>query len=190
MNTIYALAFVQNVMTTGLIAWRIWRQEKESVNVGIHSADSRSSLLPIVRIIIESAMIYVVELLVLIILYALKHNAQFVVQEAVVPTVGKCLNSDLLLRSTERYSFLGIVFTLMTIRISKRSYKVHCATVTEDQSRPIQWRARSVGPMVTTEYTTTADDIDMKPIGPFQVQDDEDSKYEERYDKTRGRAVV
>ncbi|KDQ28144.1 hypothetical protein PLEOSDRAFT_157989 [Pleurotus ostreatus PC15] len=171
MNTIYALAFVQNVMTTGLIAWRIWRQEKESVNVGIHSADSRSSLLPIVRIIIESAMIYVVELLVLIILYALKHNAQFVVQEAVVPTV-------------------GIVFTLMTIRISKRSYKVHCATVTEDQSRPIQWRARSVGPMVTTEYTTTADDIDMKPIGPFQIQDDEDSKYEETYDKTRGRAVV
>lgn len=78
----------------------------------------------------------------------------------------------------------------MTIRISKRSHKVHCATVTEDQSRPIQWRARSVGPMVTTEYTTTADDIDLKPIGPFQVQDDEESKYEETCDKNRGRAVV
>jgi hypothetical protein len=87
MNTIYALAFVQNTWTTGLIAWRIWRQEKASAVIGLSSATSRS-LIPIVRIVVESAAVYVLELIVLIILYALNHNAQFVLQEAVVPTVG------------------------------------------------------------------------------------------------------
>ena len=88
METIYALALVQNTWTTGLIAWRIWRQERASAVIGLHSTTSQSSLIPIVRIVIESAALYVLELIILIILYALNHNAQFVLQEALVPTVG------------------------------------------------------------------------------------------------------
>lgn len=30
MSTIYAIAFVQNTMTTGLLAWRIWRANRAS----------------------------------------------------------------------------------------------------------------------------------------------------------------
>ena len=89
MNTIYSLAFVQNSITTGLIAYRIWRQDRRSVAAGI-STGSKTSLIPVVRIVVESAAIYLLELLVLIVLYALKHNAQFILQEAVVPTVGEC----------------------------------------------------------------------------------------------------
>ena len=74
MNTIYALAFVQNVITTGMIAYRLWRHDRTAHILGVYSAGSRSSLLPIVRIVVESAMIYVLEVLVLIILYALDHN--------------------------------------------------------------------------------------------------------------------
>lgn len=77
-------------MTTGLIAWRIWRQDRASTAMGARSLNSRTSLIPIVRIIVESAAIYVLELVVLIVLYVLKHNGQFIVQEAVVPTVGPC----------------------------------------------------------------------------------------------------
>lgn len=90
MNTIYALALIQTTLTTGLIAYRIWSEELSSETIGIRSTMSeRSSLIPVVLIIIESAAIYALELLVLIILYAMKHNAQFIVQESVVPTVGK-----------------------------------------------------------------------------------------------------
>jgi len=91
MNTIYAVALIQNTLTTGLVAYRLWCQEMSTRAVGFLSSKSeRSSLMPIVWIIIESAAIYVLELVVLLILYSLKHNAQFIVQEAVVPTVGKC----------------------------------------------------------------------------------------------------
>jgi len=38
--------------------------------------------------VVESAAVYVLELIVLIILYALNNNGQFVAQEAAVPTVG------------------------------------------------------------------------------------------------------
>lgn len=45
--------------------------------------------MPLIRIIVESAMIYVLNVLILIILYALDSNGQFVAQEAIVPVCGK-----------------------------------------------------------------------------------------------------
>jgi hypothetical protein len=42
---------------------------------------------PIV-VVIESAAIYVLELVILIVLYGMKHNAQFILQEALVPSLG------------------------------------------------------------------------------------------------------
>jgi uncharacterized iron-regulated membrane protein len=89
MNTIYALAFAQNSITTGLIAYKIWHQHRSSVAAGMTSG-RKTSLISVVRIVVESAAIYLFLLLVLIILYALKHNAQFILQEASVPTVGEC----------------------------------------------------------------------------------------------------
>jgi hypothetical protein len=85
MDTIYALAFVQNIMTTGLLAYRIWQQHRKSQGV----VASAISLIPLVRIIIESASIYLLNLLILIILYALDSNGQFIAQEAIVPVCGK-----------------------------------------------------------------------------------------------------
>ncbi|KAL0955935.1 hypothetical protein HGRIS_002123 [Hohenbuehelia grisea] len=158
MNTIYALALVQNTMTTGLIAYRIWAQERDTRRVGIHSNGSKSSLMPIVRIIVESAAIYSLELLVLIILYALGHNGQFVVQEAVVPTV-------------------GIVFTLMTVRIAMRSSK--SLATTEVQSPTIRWRRYpGTDTTATTEFpmtvhsVVTTDAIDLKPTEDTYLETD------------------
>ncbi|KAF9004535.1 hypothetical protein BDQ17DRAFT_1278692, partial [Cyathus striatus] len=89
MNTIYPLAFVQNVLTTGMISLKIWRQHRVSSASGVIDSASRLSLINIMRIIVESAMIYTVQLMILIILYPLHHNAQFIVQSAVVPSIGK-----------------------------------------------------------------------------------------------------
>jgi len=95
MDTIYAIAFVQNTMTTGLIAYRIWHQGAKSQGL----VSSKLSLIPLVRIIVESAAIYVLNVLILIILYALNSNGQFVAQEAIVPVC-------------------GIVFTMITVRLA------------------------------------------------------------------------
>ncbi|EPQ53025.1 hypothetical protein GLOTRDRAFT_79032 [Gloeophyllum trabeum ATCC 11539] len=102
-NLIYSATFAQNTLTTGFIAYRIWRQDWETRQVlGPGSYRGAASLLPSVRVIIESAMIYALEVLVLIILYAIGHNGEYVLQAAVTPTV-------------------GIVFTMITVRLALRS---------------------------------------------------------------------
>jgi len=102
MSTIYAVAFVQNTLTSGLIAFRLWFHERRTVLAGMRSGSSdgsQTSLMPVMRIVVESAGLYVVVVLILIILYAIDSNAQYIVQEAFVPIV-------------------GIVFTLINLRIA------------------------------------------------------------------------
>ena len=47
------------------------------------------SLAPLIRITVESASIYVLNVLILIILYAVESNGQYVAQEALVPVCGE-----------------------------------------------------------------------------------------------------
>jgi len=164
MNTIYALALVQNTMTTGLIAWRIWRQERASAVIGVQSSTSRSSLIPIVRIVIESAALYVLEMIVLIVLYTLNNNGQFVLQEAAVPTV-------------------GIVFTLMTVRLAMRSSKtLMTTTVRTGGGFPIEWRVRGSTTVATTEFgpttlgTAGTTDIQVKSVEFGGSQSDQEAE--------------
>ncbi|KAF8664205.1 hypothetical protein AX16_000768 [Volvariella volvacea WC 439] len=98
LDVIYPITFVTNVLTTGLIAYRILRQHQHSQRSGIQPSNSRLSLFSVVRIIIESAAVYTLEVLILIILYFLQHRGQFVVQSMIVPTV-------------------GIVFSLVAVRL-------------------------------------------------------------------------
>lgn len=57
--------------------------------MGRTNGKRQATLVPVIRIVVESAMIYDMEVLVLIVLYALGHNGQYVAQEAIVPTVGQ-----------------------------------------------------------------------------------------------------
>lgn len=86
MNTIYALAFVQNTLTTGLIAYRIYAQDKLSRG---YMSGSQVSLVDLIRIMVESAGVYVLNVLVLIVLYAVNSNGQYIAQDAIVPVCGK-----------------------------------------------------------------------------------------------------
>lgn len=88
MATIYPLVFAQNIVTTGLIAFKIWTQHRVSTANGVIDTSSRLSLFNVLRIIIESAAIYTLQLLVLLILYPMQHNAQYIVQSAVIPSIG------------------------------------------------------------------------------------------------------
>jgi len=97
MATVYPFAFAQNTITTGMIAFKIWRQHRASTVLGVTS-NSPLDLLGVMRIIVESAMIYTLQLLILIILFPLHHNAQLIVQCAVIPSI-------------------GIVFVLIAVRV-------------------------------------------------------------------------
>ncbi|KAF9487682.1 hypothetical protein BDN71DRAFT_1478503 [Pleurotus eryngii] len=82
LEAFYSIAVVQNVITTTLMAFRIWRTSAQSVQYRTENA-----LLPVVRILIESAPLQLVVEGVLLALYSKDANAQYVLMELVTPTV-------------------------------------------------------------------------------------------------------
>lgn len=129
MGTVYPSVFAQNVITTGLIAFKIWSQHRSSASNGVIDASSRLSLIRILRIIVESAAIYTVQLLILLILYPLQSAAQFIVQSAIIPSIGKTANSFPLYLSN--LVSKGIVFVLIAVRVhftSSRTRILHHTT--------------------------------------------------------------
>ncbi|KAF9479190.1 hypothetical protein BDN70DRAFT_807414, partial [Pholiota conissans] len=98
LNMIYPISLAQNVITTGLITFKIWNQHRASSTTGIIDQNSRLTLIKIVRIIIESAMIYTGQMFILLVLYFCDNTFQYVVQNAIMPS-------------------LGIVFVLIALRV-------------------------------------------------------------------------
>ncbi|KAF9486220.1 hypothetical protein BDN70DRAFT_870308 [Pholiota conissans] len=94
----YPLSLAQNVITTGLITLKIWNQHRASTVHGAVDRSSRLTLIKIVRIIIESAMIYTGQMFILVVLFFCHNTFQYVVQRAIMPS-------------------LGIVFVLIALRV-------------------------------------------------------------------------
>ncbi|KAF9465426.1 hypothetical protein BDZ94DRAFT_342384 [Collybia nuda] len=92
MDAVYPVAFFQNILTTGLIVFKILHQHYISTAAGVRSAGSRLKLIHIVRILVESAVIYTTQLFITIILYFQRHNALYIMQYAMVPTIGIVFN--------------------------------------------------------------------------------------------------
>ncbi|PPQ75319.1 hypothetical protein CVT26_015173 [Gymnopilus dilepis] len=88
MNLIYPIALLRNVITTGLIVLKIWRQHRSSAAAGLIDHGSPLNLARLLRIVVESAMVYTLQLFVLLILYFLKSNVQIILQTAIVPSAG------------------------------------------------------------------------------------------------------
>ncbi|RXW18703.1 hypothetical protein EST38_g7153 [Candolleomyces aberdarensis] len=82
----YPINLAQNVLTTGLITLKILKQYHLSSSTGLVSTN-RVSLITVTRIMVESASIYTVELLFLIILYFANSPGQFIVQSALIPSI-------------------------------------------------------------------------------------------------------
>ncbi|KAJ6458641.1 hypothetical protein C8R47DRAFT_146651 [Mycena vitilis] len=94
-KTFFSLAVAQNVITTSLMAWRIAATNIRSSSYRI----GQTNFMPMLRILVESAALYLAAEIVLLILYVCDSNAQFIVLEAVTPII-------------------GITFNVMTIRIT------------------------------------------------------------------------
>ncbi|KAJ7886734.1 hypothetical protein B0H13DRAFT_2342739 [Mycena leptocephala] len=114
-KTFYSLAVAQNIITTTLMAWRIAATDKQSSFYRV----GQGNLIPILRILVESAALYLAAEIILLILYACNSNAQFIALEAITPII-------------------GITFNAITIRITLRSQisSTPGSQITADSHRP------------------------------------------------------
>ncbi|TCD64984.1 hypothetical protein EIP91_003350 [Steccherinum ochraceum] len=96
-KTFYSIAVVQSTLTTGLMAYRIWATDRRTA----HYRTAASTLLPVLKILLESASLLLVTEILLLSLYLANYNAQYILLEIVTPLV-------------------GITFTAITIRIQLR----------------------------------------------------------------------
>ncbi|KAJ7672837.1 hypothetical protein B0H17DRAFT_1083527 [Mycena rosella] len=99
-TTFYSIAVAQNIITTGLMAIRLWQGEKKSARYRV----DKGNLMPVLRILVESAALYLFIEILLLSLYSANYNAQYVLLEIVTPTV-------------------GITFGMISIRITMRAHQ-------------------------------------------------------------------
>ncbi|KAF7309068.1 hypothetical protein MKEN_01108400 [Mycena kentingensis (nom. inval.)] len=99
-TTFYSIAVAQNIITTGLMAFRLWQVDSRSSQ--FRTRTQSSVFLPILRILVESAALYLFVEILLLALYSVDYNAQYILLEIVTPIV-------------------GITFNAITIRINMRS---------------------------------------------------------------------
>ncbi|KAF8556495.1 hypothetical protein OG21DRAFT_615171 [Imleria badia] len=140
-------------MTTCLIVYRIWQQDRMSRSI----ISSSFRLAIVMRIIVESASLYLFNVLILIILYACNSNGQFVAQEALVPVCGELRHTNMF----DNYQILmlfpicqGIAFALITVRLS-----LHTSTSVETTQNPgtkIEFTTMP-GTAAVSHLTTTTD---------------------------------
>lgn len=89
-KTFYSIAVVLNVMTTGLMSYKIWITHRNTADYAI----AKGRLLSIIRILIESAALQLLVEIVLLALYSANINAQYILLEAVTPTVVSYLSAE------------------------------------------------------------------------------------------------
>ncbi|KAF6747661.1 hypothetical protein DFP72DRAFT_1016088 [Ephemerocybe angulata] len=88
MNLIFPLNLAQNVLTTGLISYKIYMQHRQTRASGLPQLSSAVNLMTIFRIIVESAMLYTVLTIIIIILFLIHHPAVVLPQYAQGPITG------------------------------------------------------------------------------------------------------
>ncbi|KAF9061677.1 hypothetical protein BDP27DRAFT_1234871 [Rhodocollybia butyracea] len=95
-DSMVALSLTTNVITTGLIVWKIWSVDKESASLfsgnGTGAKSRPSKLHRAMRIIIDSALLYTVTTIIFVITYAVGSNANYGTSDMVVQTIGISFN--------------------------------------------------------------------------------------------------
>lgn len=82
-STFYAVSFIQSLLTTGLMAYRIWTADRHAAK---YRAD-KGNLMPILRILVESAALQLIIEIIVLGLYAGGNNAQYILLETITPSV-------------------------------------------------------------------------------------------------------
>ena len=91
-QTFYAVAAVQNALTTGLIVYKIYTAAKLSSSYRA----GQDMFMPVVWILVESAALYLAAEIVLLFIYVGGSNAQSILQDA-IPAIVVCPSFEFLL---------------------------------------------------------------------------------------------
>ena len=86
------MSFAINLLTTGLVAYAILRQHFQSVGAGARAA-SGFSLVYVARVVVESALVYTLQMLCLSIVYQFMHPTVAIFQNTLAPSVGALSHS-------------------------------------------------------------------------------------------------
>lgn len=110
-KTFYSIAVILNIITTTLMAYRIWIAHKRSISY----VQGKGQLLPILRILVESAALQLIVEIILLALYCSNINGQYIVLESVASIVvcHRFLDDCYILMMHDK----GITFNAITIRI-------------------------------------------------------------------------
>lgn len=84
---IYPLNLAQNILTTSFIGFRLYKQYKVASKTGFDPNPGRNFIL-ITRIIVESALIYTTQMLILTVLCFIDHPSIVIIQHALAPSIG------------------------------------------------------------------------------------------------------
>ncbi|KAJ7189893.1 hypothetical protein GGX14DRAFT_382749, partial [Mycena pura] len=138
----FSVVVAQNVLTTGLMSLRIWRAEKESARYRLGTGH----FLPVLKIMVESAALYLFVETLLLALNSVHHNAQFI----------------------------GFTFTVMTIRITLRSQKslAHTSTTGTGGSQVKTIGSIPMRPIVIGRQVERFDDASVEGFGKERVLQD------------------
>ncbi|KAF9479177.1 hypothetical protein BDN70DRAFT_702819 [Pholiota conissans] len=174
LNSIYPISLAQNVITTGLITLKIWNQHRNSSASGVVDRSSRLSLLKIVRIIIESAMIYTGQLFILLVLYFRNDTFQYIVQCAIVPS-------------------LGIVFVLIALRVHNARQR-DVAMGTSVGFIPSAWLRDSDSGIELSQQDSGSVDVEFRvsevKSDGHQAADPEQAAFASPYPSYKARSIV
>ncbi|KAJ6577799.1 hypothetical protein B0H19DRAFT_1337545 [Mycena capillaripes] len=132
----YSVAVAQNFITTSLMAFRLWQREKESSRARIGAG----VFLPTIRILAESAALYLFVEILLLSLYAVDYNVQYILLETVTPVV-------------------AITFGMITVRVNLRSqhssqiFRGHRSKPATLGSMPMRHIVVNIRPEVEEDFT-------------------------------------
>jgi hypothetical protein len=94
-TSFYSLTLATNLISTGLLAYRIWKVDQEA---SLWKTGARkSNMFPIMMVIIDAGVLYSAMLAAAIIAFAVKSNAIFIMVDLIVPTIS-CIFYVILIR--------------------------------------------------------------------------------------------
>ncbi|KAJ8462333.1 hypothetical protein ONZ45_g17973 [Pleurotus djamor] len=134
-QVILTAAVIMNVITTGLIAYRIWKTSVETLKYQLES-----KVLGILRIIVESAAVQLLFEILLLVLFSVRVNEAYIVLEMVTPVV-------------------AIAFSAITLRIRIRSQSSNtCSEYQVPQQDPVLTIGSTPSRRAKVEIVTQVED--------------------------------
>ncbi|KAG2757236.1 hypothetical protein P692DRAFT_20867808 [Suillus brevipes Sb2] len=102
-------AIAANVLSSGILAYRIWAIERDVATI---RASTKSTMMPIIRVLVDAAVLYSMALVTTLICFLLSSNGEYVMVDLVMPIISISFYMVLIRVAINRnHSYLSIVGT-------------------------------------------------------------------------------